>query len=115
MAVTTDLSQAPWHLVDGTLRNKTTGAKVTAPYWNGTVYNLREVTQALTPKPTSNRMTIISSGTKFYIKSKDGSLHSTRYATRERAAEAARRMAAGLILFSPIIDQVNKANLSNRT
>jgi hypothetical protein len=115
MAVTIDLSQAPWHLVDGVLRNKISGAQVTAPYWNGKVHNLRQVTQALTTKPKPNRMTIISSGTKFYIKSKDGALHSTRYPTKERAADAARRMAAGLIHFAPIIDQINKANLSNRT
>ena len=111
----TDFSQAPWHLVDGVLRNKVSGAQVTAPYWNGRLYSVREVTQALTPKPQKQRMTIISVGSKHYIKSKDGSIHATRYTSRERAADAARRMAAGLIHFSPIVDQVNRANLSNRT
>lgn len=116
MAVTTDFSQAPWALdPQGVLRNKVSGAQVTAPYWAGTLYSVREVTQALTTKPQKQRMTIINQGAKFYIKSKDGSIHSTRYLSREHAADAARRMAAGLIHFSPLIDQVNKANLSNHT
>lgn len=110
----TDFANAPWHLVDGVLRNKVSGIRVTAPYWGGTLYNLKQVTQALTPKLQKiHRMTILSVGSSHYIKSKDGQLHSTRYRSREHAAEGARKIAAGLIHFAPLVEQITKANLSN--
>lgn len=119
MAATTDFSQAPWHLDpdDGVLRNKVSNAQVSAPYWNGKLYSVRQVIQALTPKTKhkKERMTIISEGSAHYIKSKDGQIHSTRYRSRDAAADAARRMAAGLIHFAPIVSQINRANLSNQT
>lgn len=118
MAATPDFSQAPWALDpdDGVLRNKVSNAQVHAPYWNGKLYSVRQVTEALIPKPKKEktRMTIISEGSNFYIKSKNGELHSTRYRSRDLASDAARKISAGLIHFAPIVSQINRANLSNK-
>lgn len=115
----TDFSGCPYGLDDaGVLRHKVSGRIPTSVFYQGKYHTPREVTLALTPKAKPQarpRMSIIEHASKFYVRSKDGSVHSTRYTSREKAAEAARKMAAGLIHFSPTIDQINRANLSNPT
>lgn len=112
-----DPEKLSYHLVDGVLRHKTSGNKPTSVFYDGKYYTSRQIINALTPKPKIEKpkMTVLEYAGKYYLKSKDGDVHSTRYASRDKAADAARRIAAGLIHFSATTIQINKSNLSNRT
>jgi hypothetical protein len=59
------------------------------------------------------KMTVIRYGTAYHLRSKDGDVHSTRYATKDLAAIAAKRISLGLLHFSPISSTISKLNLTN--
>jgi hypothetical protein len=62
---------------------------------------------------TGIKMTVIRYGNSYHLRSKDGDVHSTRYATKDQAALAAKKISLGLLHFSPISTQINKINLTN--
>ena len=60
------------------------------------------------------KLTVIKHGQAFFIK-REGQLHATRYPTKDKAVDAARRISAGLLQFQPIAAQIQKSNLTNQT
>jgi hypothetical protein len=109
------LDTSPWELRDGKLYVKATGLRCSSPRLGRNRYTQREVIKYLTKLQPKIKMTIIKYGHAFHLRSKDGQVHSTRYASRDAAAVAAHKIAAGLIHFAPLVNQVTTANLSNRT
>jgi hypothetical protein len=59
------------------------------------------------------KMTVIRFSNAFFLRSKDGDVHSTRYPTREAAAIAAKKISLGLVHFAPISANIPKLNLTN--
>jgi hypothetical protein len=59
------------------------------------------------------KLTIIKYSNSYHLRSKGGDVHSTRYATKDQAAIAAKKMALGLLHFSPISSTISKLNLTN--
>jgi hypothetical protein len=59
------------------------------------------------------RMTVIKFSNAFFLRSKDGDVHSTRYRTKDEASIAAKKMALGLIFFAPISAQIKKMDTTN--
>jgi hypothetical protein len=59
------------------------------------------------------KMTVIRYSNSFYLRSKDGNVHSTRYRTKDEASIAAKKMALGLIFFAPISTQIKKMDTTN--
>jgi hypothetical protein len=59
------------------------------------------------------KMTVIKYGNSYHLRSKNGDVHSTRYATKDQAAIAAKRISLGLVHFAPISANIPKLNLTN--
>ena len=60
------------------------------------------------------KLTVIKHGTAYFIK-RGSELHATRYPTKDKAVDAARRISAGLLQFQSITTQIQKSNLTNQT
>jgi hypothetical protein len=105
--------------VDGQPTHKVTGNpwKATSTY-KGEHYKrsfIKQVLQLQQPTTKQERMSIFQYAGKHYLRNKDGAVHSTRYPSREAAAQAAHKMASGLITFRPTLAQVQTFNHTNIT
>lgn len=112
------LRDLPYELIDGLPVHKATGKPYVNEKLDGKTHKrsyIKQLLQLKQPTPEKFKVTIIQHGKKFYLRSKANEIHATRYATKEQAAEAARKLAAGLIKWSPTITQVQNANLTNAT
>jgi hypothetical protein len=96
--------------MDGVLVDKTTGQRVTSPRYNGKIQRVDLLIKILTPKPERQHMTIFQAAGFYHLKSKTNDVHATRYRTREQAAEAARKISAGLTHWQSISKRIVQLN-----
>jgi hypothetical protein len=67
----------------------------------------------MTTTNQGQRMTVIRYANSYHLRSKDGNVHSTRYATKDLAALAAKRISLGLLHFIPLSTQIKTMDTTN--
>jgi hypothetical protein len=115
-AVLKSVHVLPWVLADDmhTVTNPD-GSKPSNFILSRVRFTQTQIRSLLLKQQPKLKMTIITLANSYYLKDKDNRVHSTRYKSREAAAQAAHKIAKGLCHFTPTVNRITSAtNFSNK-